>query len=96
MTDDDLLAEFRSPGLCECCGVPCLDGRDPAHIYSRGAGRADCRENLVSLSRECHTRSHGGHAPRRWRLLIIAARREGTRPKAIRDKVYAIRRDNLK
>jgi hypothetical protein len=96
MKDNDVLAEFRSPGLCECCGLPCPDGRDPAHIFSRGAGRADIRENMVSLSRLCHTRSHAGQSPRRWRLLIIAARREGTRPKAIRDKVYQIRRDNLK
>lgn len=91
--DKPLLAEFSRPGRCEYCRKPCPDGRDPAHIYSRGAGRVDVRRNLVSLCRECHTRSHAGHAPRRWRLLIIAAKRELTTPKEIRDLVHSIRMD---
>ena len=89
-----LRTEFSRPGLCEHCEKPCPDGRDPAHIYSRGAGQVDVRKNLVSLCRLCHTRSHDGHSPRRWRLLIIAARREGCRPKDIRDMVYRIRRED--
>jgi hypothetical protein len=94
--DDDLLAEFRKPGCCECCGRPCPDGRDPAHLLSRGAGRVDIRENLASLRRECHTSSHGGNSPRVWRLFIIVARREGTTPRLIWEKIQRIRRDSRK
>lgn len=88
-----LLKEFSKPGLCECCGCPCPDGRDPAHIFSRGAGRVDIRENLVSLKRECHVRSHTSGKPSHEMLLKIAAKREGTRPSLITEMVQRIRAD---
>jgi Fe-S oxidoreductase len=89
-----LLREFAAKTTCEFCGIHCPDGCDPAHLYSRGAGRVDIRENLCSLCRECHTRSHAGGEPNREQLLAIAAKREGTTPDEITEKVYRFRRDD--
>lgn len=96
--DKKLLAEFRTPGPCEFCGIYCKV-REPAHIYSVGAGRLDIRENLVALGSTrlflctCHSDSHAGCRPTRIDLLEIAARREGTTPEEITEKVYRLRRE---
>ena len=88
---EDLMDVFRFKTRCECCGVS-VAGCDPAHIYSRGAGRVDIASNFVGLANLCHTKSHAGHQPNRKRLLEIAAKREGTTPQAITDTVQFIRR----
>lgn len=92
---ESLLARFRLPGRCEYCGKPCQDGRDPAHIFSRGAGRIDIAENLVSLCRWCHNSNHLGNSPTKGNLLTIAARREGTTPEEIEAKVMRLRASKL-
>lgn len=89
-----LLKEFAAKTRCEFCGRHSSTGLDPAHIWSRGAGRVDVKENLVSLCRECHTRSHAGHEPTREQLLAIAAKREGCTPDDITEMVYRLRRDD--
>lgn len=93
LIDDDLLREFRESSSCEYCGKRTPGGTDPAHIFSRGAGRVDIRENLVSLCRECHTRSHAGGEPNKETLLAIAAKREKTTQDKITCRIYEIRRD---
>ena len=98
LIDEALLAEFRTPGRCEFCRKWC-EVREPAHIFSRGAGRVDIKENLVSLgstpnfSCECHYKNHFGGVPTREMLLVVAAAREGTKPDKIRELVYRIRAD---
>jgi hypothetical protein len=91
--DPVLLAEFAKPGRCEFCGRSCPSGRDPAHIFSRGAGRVDIACNLVSLCRHCHSMSHAGEVPTRRDLMCIAAMREKMTPEAIRDRVWRLRAD---
>ncbi len=62
----------------------------------------DIRENLVALGStpnfccRCHTYSHNAHTgnnlrPNRADLLEIAAKREGTTPEAITEKVQRLR-----
>ncbi len=87
-----LLKTFTVPGLCECCHCPCPDGRDPHHLFTRGAGRVDIPENLVSLCRECHNSFHMSGRPCLTELLEVSAKRNGTTAEAIRAKVYEIRR----
>lgn len=76
-----LLAEFRTPGRCEFCGKQCKL-REPAHIFSVGAGRLDIRCNLVALGSTsamacaCHSKSHAGQRPTTADLLEIVAKRE--------------------
>ena len=89
--DEALLDKFRWAQRCDWCkGLPgglC----DPHHIFSRGTGRLDIRENLVSLCRRCHGEVHMGQIMRDD-LLAIVAKREGTTQDAIRQKVYTLRR----
>ena len=92
IVDKDLLREFASAWQCEFCGKRTPNGCDPAHIFSRGAGRVDVRENLVSLCAICHRKSHAGHRPNRADLLSIAAKRENTTVEAIEALVYGTRR----
>lgn len=87
-----ILEPFRSFGKCEACGRWCWR-RDPAHIFSRGAGKVTISENLVALCRECHQGNHAGQWPYRDDLLKIAAAREKTTPEAIRDLVHRLRRE---
>ena len=89
-----LLKEFQDTGRCEHCGK--RGPVDAAHIYSVGAGRVDIRQNIVALCRVCHTRQHTSNRnPSKGRLLIIAARREGCRPREIQEKVYRLRACDL-
>lgn len=91
--DDRLLAQFRLPGRCEWCWVLCPKGRDPAHVFSRGAGRLDVRINLASLCRKCHRQSHAGCRPNRQDLLAIVGRREKTTPEEIEAEIYRLRKE---
>lgn len=93
LIDKDLLREFNEKTICEWCRRSFPGGLDAAHIFSRGAGRVDIRGNLVSLCRECHTRSHTSGVPSLWQLLEMAAKREGCSVDDIEAKIYAIRRD---
>ena len=49
LIDEALLDRFRHAERCEWCGKKTPQGCDPAHIFSRGAGRVDIAGNLVSL-----------------------------------------------
>ncbi len=84
--------EFSAAGLCECCGEPCPNGRECHHVFTRGAGGPDIRENLIGLCFKCHRRFHDGHEPRRETLLAIVAEREGTTVEAIVELVNEKRR----
>ena len=88
-----LLAEFRQPGLCELCGKPCPEGRDPAHLLSRGAGRVDIRKNLISAERSCHALMHNDPSALAKAFEIVAAR-EGCTVQEIIDMVHRIRADD--
>lgn len=88
--DEALLQEFRYVWQCEFCNRS-TPGCDPHHIFSRGAGRLDIRENIVSLCRKCHQLNHDGKITRA-ELLDIVARREHTTAAKIVAKVYRLRR----
>lgn len=95
--NDKLLREFRMMGVCAWCNRR-FPEVDPAHIYSRGAGRVDIRCNIVNLCRKCHTTSGtanegNGQHPNRQDLLEISAKREGMTPDEITETVFRIRRD---
>ena len=92
--NESLLQVFREKTRCEHCRKQCRQGCDPAHIFSRGAGRVDIHENLVSLCRSCHTSSHAGGSPTKAEMLAIAAKREKTTAEKIIDLVNSIRRDD--
>lgn len=72
--DPELLAEFRKKP-CEVCGKP--GPSDPHHVFSKGAGLAEIRENLVSLCRACHSGYHYSSKPSLEDLLTVVALREG-------------------
>jgi hypothetical protein len=94
--NERLLAEFRHAARCEWCGKRTPQGCDPAHLFSRGAGRVDVRDNLAALCRECHTKQHAGNEPTVEQLLVLVAKREGKTPQTIRNKIARIRRDTSK
>ncbi len=89
IVDDGLLSQFRGC-LCEWCRLRVYS--EAAHIFSRGAGQVDIRENLVALCRFCHDENHRGHEPMRDQLLMIAAKRENTTQDKIKREVWRIRR----
>lgn len=96
LTNESMLADLRKPGLCQWCGKPCPDGRDPAHILSRGAGRVDIETNLAALCRACHQSSHAGQSPTPDELVDIKAKMNGLTAEEIRKLVWKIRADPRK
>lgn len=98
IVDDALLQTFREKPRCEYCLRPTPNGCDPAHIFSRGAGRLDIPINLVALCRSpCHTNNHAANSGNRLRpnrddLLLVVALREGLRVEDIVDEVHRLRR----
>lgn len=90
--DKPMLLEFRLMRQCAWCRAK-VQECDPAHIFSRGAGRVDIRENVVNLCFRCHRSSHDGNGPTRDELLAIAAQRERTSAEAIWERVMRLRRD---
>ena len=96
LIDENLLDIFRHKTTCEYCGKKVRTGLDPAHVFSRGAGRVDHAWNLVALDRTCHTNHHFGMSPTRAELLEIIARREGVLAESIAAEIYRIRRKGLK
>jgi hypothetical protein len=94
--DKALLAEFRSPGYCEKCFLPCFWGRDPHHLFGRGMGggkRFDYRLFLLSLCRFCHDDAHAGKITRAELVAIVAAR-EGVTAEFIEEENRHMRADN--
>ena len=81
IVNQSILAQFRTPGRCEWCRTACT-AREPAHLFSRGAGRLDIAVNLVALGSTlayqcpCHSDHHSGREPNRNDLLAIVAQRE--------------------
>jgi hypothetical protein len=92
LADEPVLDSFRKRCWCEWCRRDVHTGTDPAHVYSRGAGRVDHPLNLVALCRRCHTASHLGQRPTRDDLLEIVSRREGVSRDAVVAFVHAVRR----
>ena len=94
--DQEVLDRFRAFTFCEYCKKPLKYDAEPAHILSKGAGRADIPENIVALGGPrdcgCHQRSHYSGIPSTSALFEIAAAREKTTAEACRLKVYEIRR----
>jgi hypothetical protein len=91
----DLVAEFSGLPRCQLCGALCPHGTEAHHLYSRGAGGPDIRENLIGLGGPwncgCHRRWHEGLIPRRELEAAVEAR-EGLPPGAVREKVFRLRR----
>jgi hypothetical protein len=92
--NENLLDWFRNAPKCEWCRKPTPAGCDPHHVRSRGAGRIDVRENLVSLCRVCHTIHHAGCEPTTEDLLEVVAKREGRTVESIRRKIDRLRNDD--
>ena len=90
--DKNLLLEFRLMRQCAWCKKK-VEECDPAHIFSRGAGRVDIRENIVNLCRECHFFNHCGQPPTKNDLLFIASVREGKDIVDIVHKIMMMRLD---
>lgn len=88
----ETLAIFRGR---PCEWNPSHGPGEPAHIYARGLGdgnRLDLPENLVTLCRTCHTRSHAGQEPTREQLLALAAQREKKDMEEMRAELFRIAR----
>lgn len=92
LVNEDLLDTFRKAPRCEYCLAPNIHGLDPAHIYSRGAGRVDIPENLVALCRRCHSAQGARNGPSIKDLELLAALRLGIMPEDIFPEVCRIRR----
>ena len=70
---------------CERCGRPA--NIEPHHIFTRGAGGRDIRENLVQLCTDCHIGAHSGHVSRDSLVHIVAEREHHSD-----EYVYAVNR----
>lgn len=82
---DEKAIQAARKSYCEYCGR-CAEG-EPHHIFTRGAGGRDIKENLIELCFDCHRAAHDGHI-RRDALLGLVAKREGK----TYDEIYAINR----
>ena len=91
VVNENALDFFRRAGRCEWCGGYQRNGRDPAHIFSRGAGRLDIPENIIALCRSCHTAAHWGKISR-LQLLVVVGQRECLLIEDIEELVYRLRR----
>lgn len=87
------LGSFKSAGVCEACGAPCM-ARERHHIHSKGSGGPDLPCNIIMLGGAgqcaCHLRYHDGNASK-YLFLCIVAQRERTTPEAITEVVDMIR-----
>lgn len=95
LRDDDVLAKFRAAWRCEWCLKPTPSGCDPAHVFSRAAGRVDAAFNLWAACRSCHQNAHTGQICREA-ILAMVAKREGITVAEIRSRVNAVRRYDRK
>lgn len=91
VADERVLTAARYRCRCEACGRVRPDCYDPHHIFSRGAGRVDIPENVISLCRACHNRAHTGQISRLL-LLVVAGHREKLLTDDIEENVWTIRR----
>lgn len=80
----DAINAMRKP-FCELCGMRA--DIEPHHIFTRGSGGQDIRENLIQLCTRCHIAVHNGAIPRDV-LIRIVADREWRTP----DYIYAYNR----
>ena len=71
---------------CEYCGRLC--NIEPHHVFSRGSGGGDIRENLIQLCTQCHINTHSGKYPTKDDCLNKVAEREGI----TYDEAYVINR----
>jgi hypothetical protein len=93
--NESLLKEYRVPGCCEMCGLPCRS-REPAHAISRRKGsgtRLDIPLNLAALGTayecECHANLHSGKAPANA-LFAVIGRREGLAAEDVQERLWRI------
>ena len=99
IVDPAMLGMFRLAHRCDFCGRATPHGCDPAHLFSRGAGRLDVRINLMSLCRgmfeghyaSCHEDQHAGLLTQAD-LLAKKAAILGCQQGDIRDAVQWLRR----
>lgn len=99
--DEQVLNEFRGPGICEICRRQ-VRNREPHHIFTRGMGganRLDIRINLLATcspfsgGEDCHYRLHyGDHEMTRGDLIAIVGSRERMNPDRIVDIITHLRR----
>lgn len=73
ITDRKMIAMMRKP-YCEYCRGRATG--EPHHVFTRGSGGGDIRENLVQLCGSCHTLAHDGGI-HQMALVALIARREG-------------------
>ena len=92
MIDKKLLRRVRLSGICAWCKKR-FQEIDPCHIMTRGAGRVDIKENIVPLCRIDHSAQGSSQGPSIEWMLEWSAKKHKTTPEAIREKVWAIRRD---
>ena len=92
---------YKTPGPCEVCRKWCRV-REPAHIWSAGAGRVDAVWNMIYVGSsflwqetgcKCHIGNHSPKSdPPREQLAKIAAKRHGVKPADIEAAVFLVRR----
>lgn len=71
--DKKMIAMMRKPH-CERCRSRAYG--EPHHIFTRGSGGGDIRENLIQLCIDCHIGAHDSRVGQR-ELIDIVAQREG-------------------
>lgn len=59
---------------CEYCGRQC--NIEPHHVFSRGSGGGDIKENLIQLCSQCHINTHAGRMPNKEECISIIGKRE--------------------
>lgn len=97
-TDEALLDQFRGPGLCESCALPCLQ-REASHILTKGMGggsRLDHRLNVLSQCRRCHQGWHdcGVREKRDLMLQAVIGREElNMTPEELLTELYRLQRE---
>lgn len=68
-----MIAMMQKP-VCERCHSRAYG--EPHHIFTRGSGGGDIRENLIQLCIDCHIGAHDGRVGQR-ELIDLVAQREG-------------------
>jgi hypothetical protein len=96
--DEELLEEFRLPGLCELCDRFCRV-REPHHLASKGSGgwsRFDLRYLLISLGStahfqcDCHRQAQEFRISRE-RVFEVVAQRENISVEFIEAEINRLR-----
>ncbi len=90
LENDDALDFARGPGVCDWCKGR-IAGREPHHIFSKGAGQVDIKSNIAAICRVCHTSVHFGEIDDNDILAVVAGR-ENVLQGDIEAVVWLIRR----